>query len=156
MTLKLEKNIFDLDMQIPIGLQNIFIVDDDDISTFVTRKCIENSGYSGKIISERDTENALNDLLKYSISSQNKQIPTLIFLDVQMPHMNGIEFLSELRKINFHNESERPRVVLLSSSIEDLDRARARGFNDVVEYVEKPLHVNSFNNIIRNYFSAVA
>lgn len=142
-------------MQISHGLKNILIIDDDYISTFVTRKCIENSGYMGKIVSEHDTENALNELLKCSLSGRSELMPNLIFLDVQMPHMNGIEFLSELRKINFQYDMYRPKVVLLSSSIEELDLARTSNFDDVVEYFEKPLHLNSFNNIIRDFYTAM-
>jgi CheY-like chemotaxis protein len=129
-------------------VQHILIVDDDDISTFVTRKCIENSGFAGKVSTERMAENALRKIKDYVMVAG---LPGLIFLDVQMPQMDGFQFLEQLEGLNISDSYHRPRVVMISSSSEDLDKAKEMNHRDVVDYVEKPLKLNSFREIVERF-----
>ena len=70
--------------------------------------------------------------------------PDLIFLDVNMPFMNGFEFLTELEAID---QDYYPYVVMLSSSVDDEDIARAREHWSVLRFLHKPLTIEALSGL---------
>lgn len=112
-------------------MSNIILVDDQPIANFITRKLLEIEGYKNEVVDFTNPEKAL-------IYLENKQ-NSLIFLDLNMPEMNGFEFLDFLESKNHKH-----RIIILTSSTSAVDRNRAKEYAAVIDYVEKPLNKNKF------------
>lgn len=122
----------------------VYLVDDDEINNFISRKIISMSGAKVEIVEFLDPNEALEQLKK--VSEQKVQLPDFIFLDINMPQMNGWDFLEKFRELTqcnmFHT-----KVVMLSSSVFEEDVSRAKKYDCVVEYLSKPLSVNSLEQL---------
>lgn len=126
-------------------LNCILLVDDDSINNYLNERLIKKMGLASKIRTAVNGAEALEYIKKYCQVS-NKCCPELIFLDINMPVMNGIEFLEVYRKLSFHNK-ERVRVIVLttSSNIHDLKKIEEYG---IKKYVSKPLTEQKVNELI--------
>lgn len=122
---------------------NIFIIDDEYISNFINRKLIEKISSSVQINEFNDPEEAY-EKLKFTK-------PDLIFLDINMPVMNGWDFLEKMAK-----EGIDYKVVVLTSSVNTIDRKMAKQYKNVIGYVEKPATIASITPYITALIAAVA
>jgi len=113
----------------------IFLVDDQKISNFITRKIIELSKVSCEVTAFEKPKIAFPLVLK--------EQPDLIFLDLNMPEMSGWDFLEEMKK-NKHTS----KVVILSSSTSNLDINRASEYAQVISYQTKPPSREKFKALL--------
>src|SRR3954447_20620786 len=104
---------------------NIILVDDECISNYINKKLIDKIDASIQVIEFNDPEEAF-DKLDYIK-------PDLIFLDINMPVMNGWDFLDKMVA-----EAKYYKVVILTSSVNSIDYKRAMKYMNVIGYVEKP------------------
>jgi response regulator RpfG family c-di-GMP phosphodiesterase len=116
----------------------IFLVDDQKISNFITKKVIELSGVSCEISVFEDPKIAF-------IQFQEKK-PHVIFLDLNMPEMDGWDFLEEMNKIK-HSSN----VIILSSSTSNLDITRATEYSQVISYQTKPPSREKFKALLEGF-----
>lgn len=115
-------------------LKTVLLVDDDNFSVFLAKSILKNSGVEAEVLTARHGREALGIIGE---ASRSHSYPDLVLLDVNMPVMGGFEFLEELQSsINLNCASM--KVVILSSSLHDLELARAKKF-PVVGCIEKPL-----------------
>ncbi len=105
----------------------IFLVDDQRISNFVNKKLIEVAGVSHTV---RDFVNPLK-----ALENLEKEQPDLIFLDLNMPEIDGWTFLKRMQ-----NMMTDAKVVIVTSSTSELDRQRACDYPEVIDYYTKPLN----------------
>lgn len=119
---------------------DFWIVEDDPITMLLTKKVVL-SIYRDLIqISEfRDGEEAT-----IALANHKKCLPDLIFLDLNMPIMDGWDFLNYVAENGFKNSL---KVVVLSSSIDHMDMDRALSFEEVTAYIPKPLNLENLNRI---------
>lgn len=108
-------------------MKKILLLDDDPINNYVNQKFIEKT-HPGTDVTEFLEA---NQALKYLIDNK----PDLIFLDIDLPHINGWQFLSQYQ--HFPNKT---KVVILTSSIDPTDKERALGFDCVDGFIVKPLN----------------
>lgn len=108
------------------------IVDDDPIVTFLQKKIVSKSDLDPDPIVFNDPEKAL-DFLATDLLFSNHY---LIMLDINMPSMDGWEFLEKLKNIS---NSENCHVVMVTSSIDRKDKRIAANNPLVVDYIEKPV-----------------
>lgn len=109
------------------------IVDDDKAIRFLHELRVRQSGIArriSKFSSARDAFNYLN-------AQGANVVPCIIFLDINMPEMNGWDFLRLLEASSMHDGIY---VVMVSSSIQKVDREKAQQFPHVVHFLEKPLN----------------
>ncbi len=118
----------------------IAIVDDDKIIIFLHKIMMEKSGLSSNPLCYLSARDLLNEL---KTKSNNKQ-KYLIFLDINMPEMNGWEFLDAVSTSAFANQVY---VVIVTSSIDSADREMAMKYKCVIDYYEKPIDTSSCNRI---------
>lgn len=109
----------------------VLVVDDDAVVLFLHKVLIIKSVIPSNVKDFQDAEEALT----YSEQRASKN-HLLIFLDINMPGLNGWEFLERLEKMPF---SEKIFVVMVTSSINRSDRERASKYPNVMDYREKPL-----------------
>jgi CheY-like chemotaxis protein len=122
------------------------IIDDDKIYVNLVKKIIEIKKLSQNLIIFKNGKEAL-DHFKATLESVNEdRLPNIIFLDLNMPIMDGWEFLSEFVKIK-NNFNKKITLYVVSSSIDPRDLERAKSFNMVTDYLIKPIELKRFEKI---------
>jgi CheY-like chemotaxis protein len=115
---------------------NILLVEDDEVDVMNVRRAFERNNVSNPLFVAGNGLEALELLRNGTVPSQRR----LILLDLNMPRMNGIEFLQELRA---DPELASTPVVVLTTSNDDQDKIDAYNLN-VAGYLLKPVTFSSF------------
>ncbi len=128
-------------------LKKVMLVDDDDITNNLNTRLIEKLGISDNVVIATNGQKAIEYLNNCNETNQ----PDLIILDINMPVMNGFEFLE-----TFHNTfAHKPKpliLMMLTTSVQNSDFAKAKTFDEVSEYISKPLTPVKIKDIMVNYF----
>jgi CheY-like chemotaxis protein len=127
---------------------HVVIIDDDDISMFITRTIIARSGSFYAIHTFNDPEEALI-FLKEKESRDNSDTIDFIFLNIQMPVCSGFMFLDKLNELDLKIASE-VKVVMLTNLISPEDIQRCSQYKQIIEIIEKPLKEETLQKIIKN------
>lgn len=131
-------------------LKCIMLVDDNKDDNFFHERVIRNNHYADCVIAKESAREALA-YLKEGNKELNNRID-LIFLDINMPGMNGWEFLEEYNKLDKELQCGVIVVMLTTSeNPEDITKAKEWGFTS--SFKTKPLTKNMMDNIIETYFS---
>ncbi len=120
-------------------LERIMLVDDDAFTNLFNKIVLEKANLAGDIIVYQNGREAL-DYLDQCIEKVD-----LILLDINMPIMNGWEFLEEFDKLDEYKKVA--IVVMLTSSISSEDRERAERIPSVKKFISKPLSPESIKEI---------
>lgn len=124
------------------------VIDDDPISCFINQKIIETIELTQQIAVVHNGAEALDYIMKNDHASTGKENkPDLIFLDLNMPVMDGFEFLQKFKALD-RKYSENVEIVVLTSSNNqaDINKAKSYGVN---AYLTKPLTVESLNLLFK-------
>lgn len=132
-------------------LNCIMLVDDNIHDNFFHEREIKKNNKSTIVIAKKSGREAL-DYLK-STRNSNLMLPELIFLDINMPGMNGWEFLTEYELLDKDMHS-RVMVVMLTTSDNPDDEAKARKYQFLTDYIIKPLTSEGIRTIIQKYFKS--
>jgi CheY-like chemotaxis protein len=123
---------------------NLLIIDDDAICSFINTRVAQTSGIFREILSVHNGQAALDFL--QSVAEGDGKIPDVILVDLNMPIINGFDFITAFHGLQFFNKKDIGVVVLTSSAeIKDIERARALG---IQHYLQKPLTVNALQATI--------
>lgn len=114
--------------------QKAFIIDDDQICQFITLHILKSEALAQDITCFYEAEKAL----QFLTSAPADQLPELIFLDLNMPNMNGWQFLDAIRPYALQICSK-SRIYILTSSVDKEDQLKARAYPYVCGYFLKPL-----------------
>lgn len=124
------------------------LIDDNDDDNFYHRIIIDEAGIAGHVQVAGSGIEAI-DYLK-----NGDLIPELIFLDINMPKMNGWEFLIEYNKLNLHQDSM-VIIIMLTTSLNPADREHAKHIAAINGFETKPLTEEIINKIINNHFPEI-
>jgi response regulator RpfG family c-di-GMP phosphodiesterase len=118
---------------------SILLVDDDEINNFISIKLIKKALISTEIMACLNGKFAIDQLVSIQKKDPN-QLPDYILLDINMPIMNGWEFLDEYKRLNI-DPSGKSKIFIISSSVFSNDINKARSYPLVKDFISKPLNV---------------
>ncbi|AOC95723.1 MULTISPECIES: response regulator [Flavobacterium] len=120
-------------------LEQILCIDDDPITLMLCKKVVSKSSFSHEVVTAQNGEEALHhfNVLKYTNDKARKR-PELIFLDLNMPIMGGWEFLDHFTSPDYREFNMVP-VIVLSSTIDPEDLAKAKKYPIIVDFLSKPI-----------------
>lgn len=119
---------------------NVIIVDDDAVVLFLHKILVERSILPGPNGVFQDGKEAL----KYIEKGAPQEKPYLVLLDINMPGMNGWEFLDAVQNKSFKDNIF---VAMVTSSVNTQDMNTAKEYPQVIQYIEKPLQSEVFENL---------
>lgn len=114
---------------------NLLVIDDDDINIFIIKKIVEKTGYNVNMISKANGLLAI-DYLKATLNKE--EFPHLILIDINMPVLNGWEFLDAYEQLSI---MQRVDMYMLSSSVYENDIEKAKTYAKVKGFISKPLSI---------------
>ena len=130
-------------------LNCILLIDDDESTNFLHELVIKKAGVADEVISHQSGKSAL-DYLQTETEGKHPQ-PDLIFLDINMPGMNGWEFLTEYKKLEKQQQGKFV-VVMLTTSLHPEDESKANQLPEITDFMNKPLTEDMLNKVLDKYF----
>ena len=136
-------------------IKRILSVEDDITTHLLNKLYIEESGFCNEYIEVFNGQDAIDYFVRLEKEKANlpEEIPELILLDLNMPVMDGWEFLENFES-RFPHFANHTKIYILSSSINPMDKERAEREKLIVGFVEKPLDFNQIAKI-ENDFNGV-
>ncbi|GJM60125.1 response regulator [Persicobacter diffluens] len=125
-------------------IELVMLVDDNDTDNFISKRIIEIAGFAENIVVQNSGKGAL-DYLKNNADNPGA-LPNLIFLDINMPIVDGFVFLFEFEKFP-SSVKDKCRVVILSSSDNERDIDQIMSNDHVLTFITKPLTDVSLNKV---------
>ncbi|WP_269686281.1 response regulator [Flavobacterium lacustre] len=125
----------------------IWVVDDDAIYQVIIHKIIQKSEMFSAFSSFKNGKEAVSALHK--IIGKTELIPDIILLDINMPVMDGWEFMEEIKTIKSQID-KKVIIYIVSSSIAIEDKNKSKEFNDVFAFISKPVNVKDIMMIAEN------
>ena len=122
------------------------MIDDDNIYQYTAKVLLESTGMTGQIYAFYNGLDALNFFTDHK-DSNIEILPDVIFLDINMPVMNGWEFLEEYQKI-YQSLAKSIVLYVVSSSVDTVDMVKSRSFSAVTDYLIKPVNRIKFMELI--------
>lgn len=122
----------------------VLLVEDDPITILVCDRIIKMSEFADKVTTCENGKIAIDFLSSFA---QENKIPPIIFLDINMPVMNGWDFLEEFELVK-SKFKELPRIYLLSSTVDPEDYKKAKKYSQVQNFMSKPLTKQALEGII--------
>ena len=121
------------------SINSVFLIDDERMFNLINQKILQITNFDDNVYCYADASIALNDL-KQIIDSTPINFPGIIFLDINMPGMNGWEFLEEFNKFDIEIKNK-CKVYMLTSSINPVDLSKSNNNNVIHGFIPKPLSI---------------
>ncbi|HYG37301.1 MAG TPA: response regulator [Cytophagales bacterium] len=129
-----------------MAMNSVLIIDDDEVDFIIHSKIIHKENSSVKVTYKSSGIEALNYLNK--IIEDGEEWPTHILVDINMPPINGFEFVEAYSKYP-EKVTQKAKIYILSSSDSSDDKSKAREYPLITDYIVKPLSIE----IARKIFS---
>lgn len=125
-------------------LDLVMLVDDNDTDNFISRRIIELNKFAKRV----EVKNSGKSALQYLEENQNspENLPDLIFLDINMPIVDGFVFLFEFEMFP-ENVKNKCKIAILSSSDNKRDIEKIVDNEYVIKFITKPLTENALNEL---------
>lgn len=140
-------------MNINTIIKSILLVDDDELSHVYNKVILKDAmGFTGDIKVCYNGKEAFDFLQSLNKSPDDKgnSIPDMILLDINMPIMNGFEFLEAYNNLP-SNLKAKIVICMLTTSINNSDKDKVDSLGMISQYFEKPLDENALFELIMNF-----
>ncbi len=129
------------------NISKVCLIDDDDIYQFLVKKELKGSKMVDNTMVFSDGSKALD----FITSAQDKpdELPDVIFLDINMPIMDGWGFLDRFIQIR-PRLSKEITILIVTSSFDPRDMERAKGYSEISDYIVKPVTRNHLVNVLKD------
>ena len=130
------------------------LIDDDEPTNFLNRLILEEMNCAEHIEIAKSGREAINFLTTNRVGKENKDLllPDLVFLDINMPAMDGWEFLELFDVFNTHRK-KKAIITMLTTSLNPEDEARSTNMEQISGYRRKPLSRQMMEEILDQYFA---
>lgn len=122
---------------------NLLVIDDDDINIFIIKKIVEKADLNINMVSKGNGEQAIA-YIKDLIANQ-EQFPNLMLIDINMPIMNGWEFIEAYQMLNIQQSVD---MYILSSSVYENDIEKTKSYTSVKGFISKPLSIERLKELV--------
>jgi len=130
-------------------INSVYIVDDDSITIFGLRKLLDKYSKELNVEEFRNGREALNAILK--LQAKNSALPDVIFLDINMPIMDGWTFLDEFLKLK---NTSKVNIKIITSSIDIRDREKWQSYvrktGHQIDFITKPIYELNLDDVTMN------
>jgi CheY-like chemotaxis protein len=136
-------------------LNCIMVIDDDEATNFMSTMLIEEADCTRHLEIVDSGDKALNYLESASACGRESicpLLPDLVFLDINMPRMNGWEFLDEYKKMK-NDRLQKMVIIMLTTSLNPDDRLKAESIPEVAGFENKPLTNEMLQRVMQTYFN---
>lgn len=129
-------------------MKKILCIDDDPVTIMFCTGIIKRNSFAAEVVSALNGQQAIDYYasLQKASAEEKEHYPELIFLDLNMPIMNGWEFLDEFVK-TYYIDFPKTKVAILTSSIDPKDEERATDYTIAIDFLAKPLTAKMLNEI---------
>ena len=130
-------------------LDYVLLVDDDEVTNFVHESLLEGMDVAKELLVAKNGQEAIDLIREHCLGHDG--CPSLIFLDINMPVMNGFEFLDAYHQLE-NDLNKSIIIVMLTSSLNpnDIERAKETGVN---EFLNKPLTEENLKTVLDKHFN---
>lgn len=135
-------------------LNCVLLIDDDEATNYLNQELVAETGCAAHIEVAPSGSKALEYLTRAEACSDDQKdfpCPELIFLDINMPAMNGWEFLERYRKLENKHKGN-VIVVMLTTSLFPDDKRRAETIPEISGFENKPLTPETIERIVKKFF----
>jgi CheY-like chemotaxis protein len=122
------------------------LIDDSDIDLFIQRRFLEVYNFSDQLILYRSAEEALNWLKMLN----GEAPPDVIFLDLNMPDVDGFSFLENFNTLP-DNIKQKTKIVVLTSSNNKKDKELVFTNQNVIQFITKPLKQSDIEDLKKRF-----
>jgi len=119
---------------------NVMLIDDSELDNFINEKTLEANHFAKKVYVHTSAKSAL-EFLNNLVTMGNEYsdvYPHVIFIDINMPMMDGFQFIEHYKK-NSEAPLHKPKLVILTSSVYNEDRQKANEISPDIIFLNKPL-----------------
>lgn len=129
----------------------ILLVDDNPADNEFHKIAIKRAGICNHVEVALNGVEALDYITRAAQSPESSPKPELIFLDINMPKMDGFEFLEKYEKLD-ENIKSKLVVMMLTTSLNPDDRKKADKYDSMSEFLNKPLTAQTVVELVDKYF----
>ena len=123
---------------------NLLVIDDDDINIFIIKKIVARTGFEVEMVSRNNGSLAIEYLS--TLEEDPEKFPHLILVDINMPVLNGWEFLEAYEHMN---PKLKPDMYMLSSSVYENDIEKAKTYKSIKGFISKPLSIERLSELLK-------
>jgi CheY-like chemotaxis protein len=128
--------------------QYAMLLDDNELDNFINQKTLEANSFANKIYVNTSSKSALEFLnnLETSSSAEFDIFPQIIFIDINMPMIDGFQFIETLKN-KFQKKIKSTKIVILTSSLSIHDKEKSMGISKDILFLNKPLTKEALDQI---------
>lgn len=130
-------------------INSVFLIDDDHITNFINARLLNRLKVSDTLMISQNGQDALDTLQE--CLDKGMESPSLIFLDINMPVMDGFEFIEHFTRMPFPNKEE-VKIYMLTTSENGRDLDKVKVNPSISGFINKPLTEDKVRKIIQRHF----